>query len=199
MNTKTIRELRSIAKDKGLRVFYKLEKADLLSSSLEQSSEETSSPAPRSKGRGRRPVLPVKIIPSPQKMVEFEKQDMKNSRPVVKNNLSELYDWLLDYAPKLIKKGVKKLRAKNNVMSLYDGAKETLKGIVEREAEEGQQQEEYVDLTPHEHERALKGAYRRFVMSGKPKTDVDSYFYQARPQMKTLIENQLKEMGGLQR
>ena len=28
MNTKTIRELRSFAKDKGLRVFYKLKKAD---------------------------------------------------------------------------------------------------------------------------------------------------------------------------
>ena len=30
MNTKTIRELRSIAKDKGLCGFYKLKKADLL-------------------------------------------------------------------------------------------------------------------------------------------------------------------------
>ena len=154
------------------------------------------SPAP---GRERRPVLPKKKIPSTQKMVKFEKQEMKNSRLVVKN--SELYDWLLDYAPKSIKKAVKKsfLRTKNSVMSLCDSAKETLKDIVEREAKEGQQQEEYVDLTPHKHERALKGAYRYFVMSGKPKTDVDSYFYQAKPQMKTLIENQLKEMGGLQR
>ena len=30
MNTKTIRELRSIAKDKGFHGFYKLKKADLL-------------------------------------------------------------------------------------------------------------------------------------------------------------------------
>ena len=30
MNAKTIPELRSIAKDKGLRGFYKLKKADLL-------------------------------------------------------------------------------------------------------------------------------------------------------------------------
>ena len=34
-----------------------------------------------------------------------------------------------------------------------------LKNIVEKEAEDKQQQEEDVDLTPHEHERALKGAY----------------------------------------
>ena len=38
MNTKTIRELKSIAKDKGLRGFYKLKKADLLALLLEQSS-----------------------------------------------------------------------------------------------------------------------------------------------------------------
>ena len=30
MNTKTIRELRSIAKDQGLRGYYKLKKADLI-------------------------------------------------------------------------------------------------------------------------------------------------------------------------
>ena len=42
---------------------------------------------------------------------------------------------------------------------------ERLKDIVEKEAEE-EQEEENVDLTPHEHERALKGAYRRFVIPG---------------------------------
>ena len=36
--------------------------------------------------------------------------------------------------------------------------------------------EEDVNLTPHGHERALKGEYRSFMMPGKPKTDVDSYF-----------------------
>ena len=80
-------------------------------------------------------------------------------------------------------------------MVYYDGAKKTLKGIVEKEAQEEQQQEEDVDLTPHEHERALKGAYRSFVIPGRPKTDVDSYFDQTKPHIKTLIESQLKEMG----
>ena len=36
--------------------------------------------------------------------------------------------------------------------------------------------EEDVNLTPHGHERALKGAYRSFMIPGKPKTDVHSYF-----------------------
>ena len=62
-----------------------------------------------------------------------------------------------------------------------------MKGTVEKEAEE-----ENVDLTRHEHERALKRTYRSFMMPGKSQTDVDSYFDQT---IKTLIKNQLKEMG----
>ena len=72
---------------------------------------------------------------------------------------------------------------------------ETLKDIIEKEAGEQQQQEEDVDLTTHEHERALKGAYKSFKMPGKPKADVDSYFDQAKPYIKSLIETQLQEMG----
>ena len=127
MNTKKIRKLGSIAKDKGLRGFYKLKKADLLALLLEQSSEEMPTSASRRKGKERRPVLPVKIIPSPQEMDKLEKEEMKKTRPVVKSRLSELYDWLLDYVPRPFKKAVKKsfLRMKNSIMSLYDGAKKT--------------------------------------------------------------------------
>ena len=78
---------------------------------------------------------------------------------------------------------------------------ETLKDIVEKEAEEEQQQEEEaeedIDLTPHKNERALKGAYRSFVTTGNPKTDIDSYFDRAKPHINTLIEKQPKEMGSV--
>ena len=67
---------------------------------------------------------------------------------------------------------------------------------LKKEAEEEQQQEEEnIDLTPHEHERVLKGAYRSFVIPGALKTDIDSYFGQTKPHIKTLIKNQPKEMG----
>ena len=83
---------------------------------------------------------------------------------------------------------------KNSIMSIYDGAKKTLKDNIEKEAVEEQQQEEDNDLKPHEHERALKVAYIRFVRLGLPKTDIDSYSDQGKPHIKTLIETQLKEM-----
>ena len=100
--------------------------------------------------------------------------------------------------PKPIKNAVSKVfKRKNSILGLYDGAKNTLKDIIEKEAEDGQQQqeEEDVDLTPREHQRALKGAYRSFVIPGVPKTDIDSYVDQSKPHIKTLIKNQLKEMG----
>ena len=62
MNTKIVRELRSISKNKGLRGFYKLKKADLLALLLEQSSEEMPTSPPRVSGKERRRTSPVKII-----------------------------------------------------------------------------------------------------------------------------------------
>ena len=60
MNTKTVRELRSIAKYKGLHGYHKLKKADLVALLLEQSSEEMPTPPTRASGKERRPVLLVR-------------------------------------------------------------------------------------------------------------------------------------------
>ena len=54
MNTKTVRELRTIAKDKGLHGYYKIKKDDLLASLLEKSSEEMPTPPPRVRGRRKK-------------------------------------------------------------------------------------------------------------------------------------------------
>ena len=101
---------------------------------LEQSAEEMPTPPPRARGKERRPVLPAKIISSPQEMDEFEKEEMKKSRPVVKNRLNKWYDWLVDYVPKLIK------------------------NVVSKAFSRALKHKKIFDLTPHEHERALKGA-----------------------------------------
>ena len=170
MNTKTVHELRSIAKDKGLHGYHKLRKDDLVALLLEQLAEEMSMPPSRSKGKKRRLATPVKIIPSPQE---------------IKNATGKAFS-----------------RVKNHMMGLHDSAKKTLKDIVEKGAGKGQQQEEEeekdVSLTPHEHEKALKGAYRSFVIPSTPKTDVDSYLDQTKPCIRTLIKNQLKEMGNME-
>ena len=175
MNTKTVNELRSIAKDKSLHGYCKLKKADLVALLLEQSNEEMSTPSLRVRWKKKIPALPVKIIPSPQEMDEFENEKMKKSRPVVKNKLNKWYDWLVDNVPKPIKNVVGKAfsRAKNSILRLYDSAKKTLIGDAEGEAKK-ESQEEDGDLMPPEHERNIKGAYRSYVIPGAPKTDIDS-------------------------
>ena len=57
MNTKTVPELKSIAKNKGLHDFYKLKKADLLVLLLEQSSEEMPTSPSRASGKEERRAL----------------------------------------------------------------------------------------------------------------------------------------------
>ena len=90
MNSKTVRELRSIAKDKGLHGYYKLKKADLVALLLEQSFEEMPTPPSRASGKEGRRAFPVKIISSPQEMDEFEKEEMKKSRLVVKKYVKRM-------------------------------------------------------------------------------------------------------------
>ena len=104
--------------------------------------------------------------------------------------------WFIIYQnAKPIKSAVKKVfvREKNSILELYDGAKKTLKGDLEGAAEkEYQEGEEDIDSTSHEHEKALKRAYRSFVIASTPKTDTDSYFDQTKPQIKTVINGVCK-------
>ena len=69
----------------------------------------------------------------------------------------------------------------NRMMQDTGYGRERLKDIVEKEAgeeeeETTEQTEDNIDLTARENERALKGAYRSFVIPGTPKADIDSYF-----------------------
>ena len=58
--------------------------------------------------------------------------------------------------------------------------RERLRDIVEKEVrkekEESQIKEE-ADLTPQDHERALKGAYKSSVVPRLPKPDINCYFH----------------------
>ena len=123
---------------------------------------------------------------------------MTKSRPVVKNNLNEWYDWLADYIPKPIKSVVDKgfSEVTKSILSLHSIAKNTLKDFVVKDAEKENQEETKgeVILTPQEYDRALKGAYKSFVVSRLSKTDVDCYVHQVKPHVKALIESQLDEM-----
>ena len=80
---------------------------------------------------------------------------------------------------------------------------ETLKEIVEDEAEKEHQEEanqeedqqDDINLTPKKHKTALKVAYKSFYSPGLPKAYVDTYIEKITPYVRSLIEQQIKEMG----
>ena len=55
---------------------------------------------------------------------------------------------------------------KKSIPSLYNGNKKTLKDVMKKEGKKGNQEqtEDEADLTPQKHERALKEAYKSFVL-----------------------------------
>ena len=62
------------------------------------------------------------VSPSSHEMNEFEKEEMKKSRSLVKNKLNEWYDCLVDHVPKPIKNTASKnfLGLKNGIIRFYD-------------------------------------------------------------------------------
>ena len=110
-------ELKSLARDRGLRNYSRMRKAELVA--LLQNNPP---PAPRTRPpRPTRPPPPLPPTqtwepidnrrprkPSPQEMEIFEQQEISKSRPQVKTKLNKWYDWLINHVPKPIKDGASK-------------------------------------------------------------------------------------------
>ena len=142
MNTMKVSELRTLAKERGLKGYSQLRKADLV-----HLSEESQAPvAPLSKEGKRRTVLKVSIILHPQDMDIFERQEMEKQRPLVKNKLNEWYEWLVHHVPKTVKGKVSDVFKvfKERIVGLLRKVRggETLKDIVEEEAEKEHQEDQ---------------------------------------------------------
>ena len=196
-------ELKSLAREQGLRGYSRLRKAELIN----LLKNEVPTPPPRRNRGKRQPVQQVKIIPHPQEMDIFEREEMEKSRPLVKSEMNEWYDWLVNHIPKTINSKAKDVfnTFKKKISELYDKVEDkvqvTLKKIVENEAEKEHQEEDEnqvekeEDLTPQLHEHAFKKAFKSFRIPGIHKSDVDTYIEKVRPFIKVLIEEQVKELG----
>ena len=124
-------ELKSLARDRGLRNYSQMRKAELVT--LLQNS---GTPAdPRAPAPHIRPPPPPPQTqtwepiddrrprkPSPQEMDIFEQQEISKSRPQVKTKLNKWYDGLINHVPKPIKDGASKAfkTFKDKVMGLYN-------------------------------------------------------------------------------
>ena len=197
-------ELKSLARDRGLRNYSRMRKAELVA--LLQNDPP---PAPRT-----RPPRPTRLLPpppptqtwepiddgrlrkpSPQEMDIFEQQEMSKSRPQVKGKLNKWYDWLINHVPKPIKDGASKAfkTFKDKVMGLYDRiAGSTQRSTGPSTAEWGAASAEPKPFKPIELEQAFRGAYRSYRINGKPKLDFDTLFNRIRKELNELIKRELK-------
>ena len=189
MNNQTIRELRAIAKERGLRGYYKLRKDELVS------LLETPIRPPRRPDQ-KKSLGKVILLPKPDAMDRFERQEIAKNRSVVKSKLNEWYNWLVDYVPKSIKEPVSNAfsKVKSGIMGLYNTTRKTLVGQVEEEAEKEHVDEHVEGVEPVEHVQAMNGAYKSFKLGGQGKTDVISYIELVKPKIQKLVEEQVKTL-----
>ena len=186
-------ELKSLARDRRLRNYSRMRKAELVA--LFQNSgtpEGPRVPAPRIRPPPPPPATqtwepiddrrPRK--PSPQEMDIFEQQEISKSRPQVKTKLNKWYDWLINHVPKPIKDGASKAfkTFKDRVMGLYNRVTGST----------GNETTEPKPFKPIELEQAFGGAYRSYRVNGKPKMDVDTFFSRIRKELIELIKRELK-------
>ena len=164
-----IPELKSLTRERRLRGFSRMRKAELVA--LLQNSpppgqiRASTSPTPPTQTwepiDDRRPRKP-----SPQEMDIFEQQEMSKSRPQVKTKLNKWYDWLINHVPRPIKDGASKAfkTFKNKVMGLYNRVTGSAGNETRIKGPE--------PLKPIEFEQAFGGAYRSYRVNERPKIDV---------------------------
>ena len=186
-------ELKSLARDRGLRNYSRMRKAELVA--LLQNSGTPEDPrAPALRIRPPPPPPPTRTWepiddrkprkPSSQEMDIFEKQEMSKSRPQVKTKLNKWYNWLINHVPKPIKDGASKAfkTFKDKVMGLYN----RVTGSTGNET----RIKEPKPFKPIE--QAFGGVYRSYRINGKPKMDVDTFFNRIRKELIELIKRELK-------
>ena len=193
-----VAELKAIARERGLRGYSRLRKAQLIA--LPQNNPPTprtrpprptrpSPPPPRSvrfrPDRLRQPEMLRQ--PSPQEMKKFEQQEMSKSRSQVTSKLNDWYDWLINHVPKTIKDGASRAfkTFKDKIIGFYN----RVTGNQTQHKIEGPRKPE--PFNPIELEQAFGGAYRSYRIDGRPRIDVDTYFSRIRRELIRLIAREL--------
>ena len=202
-----VTELKALARDRGLRNYSRMRKAELVSLLQNNSPpalrtrppRPTWSPPPPPQMStwepidDRRPRQPLHTAGSTQQEMDiFEQQEMSKSRPQVKSKLNKWYDWLINHVPKPIKDGASRAfkTFKDKIMGLYN----RVTGFTGNQTQwsTAPATAEPEPFKPIELEQSFNGAYRSYRVNGRPKMDVDTFFNRIRKGLIELIKRELK-------
>ena len=177
MENLKVKDLKALAKEKGIKGYYRMRKAVLIEvlSTVNDSSEIYETANDQS-------IPEVNIpIPAPSRVTQI-----KNlvAAPV-KSVINRFTGWLLNYIPEPIK---------NAVNERVENLKERVNSIFGRREEVGQPIEdvnstEENDLTPKEHKTAIKGYFKTFRVDGVDGMDEKTFMNSVKPRVIDLIKS----------
>ena len=191
-----VAELKALARERGLRGYSRLRKAELIA--LLQNNP----PAPRTRPpRPTRPPPPPPLSvrfrldrprqPSSQEMDIFEQQEMSKSRPQVTSKLNDWYNWLINHVPKTNGASRAFKTFKDKIMGFYN----RVTGNQTQYKIEGSSKPE--PFNPIEREQAFDGAYRSYRIDGRPRMDADTFFSRIRGELIRLIARELVVLNSM--
>ena len=179
-----VTELKALTREHGIRGYSRLRRAELVA--LLQNNPP---PLPQmstwepidDRLRPDRPTLWRLRQPPQQEMRIFEQQEMSKSR----NKLNNWYDWLVNCVPKTVKDKASRVfkTFKDKIMGLYNGitgsaGNQTLDGPCwQSPALQFMEVQRSTEPEPIELEQAFNGAYRSYRINGRPRMDVETFFY----------------------
>ena len=208
-------DLRVLTKERGLRGYSRMRKAELIAFLQELRTSPTPIPpstrpplaGPEGPPWSRAPLGPPRPSrpPQPPPSVRFrqdrprqemdilEQWEMRKNRPVVTSKLNDWYDWLVSHVPKAIKDNVSRAFKSFKIMGLYNRV--TGNQTQRQKIEELKGPCKPKPFNPIELEQAFNGAYRSYRVNGRPRMDVDTFFSRIRGELISLITRELTDLN----